>query len=309
MDKGIIGVIDIGTNSILLLIASFDRDELHTLHEEFKTVRLGERLTEDRRIHLDAIERAVGVLKEYQETCKKYSCKKIIAVGTEVFREAKNTPEVLDILRKNCDIEVKVLSSREEGRSSILGAMAVLDLSRDKDYMCVDIGGGSSEIAYVKKGKISNTLSIPMGALKAAERFSLQPPVDDLKIKKTIDFLKRYFEDISFQKGLEMVGIGGTATTMAFMYKRLAEYDVDEINGTRLTIANIEEMLKGLESMKLGKIVELTKDVGRARIIIAGIILILEIMQASDTNEILISSGGLRNGIAYEYFYKMPTHS
>ncbi len=302
MDRRI-GVIDLGTNSFLLLIASFDGREIHTLHEAFKTVRLGEGLTIDNEIHEDAIERAIKVLDDYIEVCKGYNCEKIMAVGTSIFREATNSFDVLRTLMRRCGIKINVLSPDEEGRLSTLGAMNTLNLNGEEDYMCVDVGGGSTEVSYIKRRKIDDILSIPMGALKVSERYSLQPPVTRTRVERVFNVLKRYFETKSLRKGYAMIGIGGTATTLAFIYKGLEEYRADEINGTYMNIGEIEGVLWRLVGLRLEEVSKLTRDMGRAKVIIAGILLILEIMKLSDVKKLLVSSGGLRNGIAYEYFF------
>ena len=162
-----IAVIDIGTNTCLMLIAEMVDEGLKKILDLQESPRLGEGLKESNVIARDSMMRTAKVIKDYNRIAHKHRVDRIFAFGTSPFRDAQNVDEVIEYFYKKVDLEVEVFSGEAEARFGFYGA--TYDLP-SKDYAVIDIGGGSTEVSFFK-GDEYFCKSVDFGSVKGKEMF------------------------------------------------------------------------------------------------------------------------------------------
>lgn len=286
--------IDIGTNSIRLLIAEYDGEELHKLVNELRTPRLGQGIN-DGVINKEAQNRAIKVLKEYKELIDEYQAN-YRAVATSAIRDADNKKQFLKSAKQESGIIIDVINGSQEAELSYLGITNGLGQSND-NILAIDIGGGSTELVFGTKDGVTKYNSINLGAVRLKESWG-----QDLEKMhcEAQDKLKTVLVDANPKM---LVGVGGTITTLAAIKQSLADYNPEKIQNYQLYNNDIKQLLERLSKLDLAerkKVVGLAKD--RADIIIPGIIILLEVMAMSQLKKLRVSDFGILEGIIYNNF-------
>ena len=286
--------IDIGTNSIRLLIAEYDGEKMHKLVNKLRTPRLGEGINAGM-INEQAQIRACQVLVEYKELIDEYQadCR---AVATSAIRDAENKDQFLEKVKKESGIEIDVINGAQEAKLSYLGIANGLK-QPPSNLLAVDIGGGSTELVFGTENDVTEYNSINLGAVRLKESWK-----EDLEAMRSAasDKIQTVIADANPKM---LVGVGGTITTLAAIEQSLEEYQPEKIQNYELHSADIKKMLKRLSELELAerkKVVGLSKD--RADIIIPGIIILLEVMNNSQLEKIKVSDFGILEGIIYNKF-------
>lgn len=297
--------INIGSNSIRLLVAEVGEEVLKPLYYGRVATRLARDINNTRRLSRHAIAATLEALTGFMQQLREYSVKTAWAVGTSALREAQNTRELTDEIMQQTGMEVKVISAREEAALMARGVCA--SVPGNNKTLIVDIGGGSTEIVYTVDAKITDLLTIPVGVVKLIDQNRLSDPPSpgqitalDAHIRKEFSAAKDTFIDkLDSKTGLVMTA--GTATTLACMDRGIDLEDFRDIHLHRLTRAALDlisdsvvtvpkterESLKGLEP-------------DRADLIIPGVRLTIILMELFDFHEMTISNHGLLEGVLLE---------
>ena len=305
--------IDIGTNTIRLLIADLEKNgEVKRVLHRMEITRLGENLVKGGEILPDPIERSIEVLKGYSNLIKKYNTKEVFAVATSVFREANNRDEFLKRAYKSTGLEIRVISGMEEARICFLGIVSALNGLSDMTLV-IDIGGGSTELLIAKGTNPIMAHSLDLGAVYLTERFiQSDPPIrsdlEDMRcfIDKSLSSFTGYVpETWIVSSSFHLVGTAGTVTTLAALDQEMRTYDPDRINGyllKRESISRIYNKLIRIPLKERGILNGLER--GRADIIIAGTAIVLGVMDALRFDELKVSDAGLLEGIIVDAYEK-----
>jgi exopolyphosphatase/guanosine-5'-triphosphate,3'-diphosphate pyrophosphatase len=307
-----IATIDVGTNTILLLVAEVDDDgAFRVLTDRAEIARLGEGVDRTRSLSAAGVERALEVLREYVHACRNFDVEEIAAAGTSALRDALNAKSFLTRLKHEFKLDLRVLSGREEAAYSYLAVQKGLQLDA-QDVLVVDVGGGSTEFIWAKDGKLHGWASLDVGSVRLTERFLASDParreecdrliqtVDQSLTKLLADWgALRQVKDESSR--LAMVGIAGTFTTLSAVEKGLTHYSHSEVHGSRLTRVEVERQV---ELYRASTIAERKRIPGlepkRADVILAGALAIQRIMTLFDIDEAIVSDQGIRYGLLYE---------
>jgi exopolyphosphatase/guanosine-5'-triphosphate,3'-diphosphate pyrophosphatase len=296
-------VIDIGSNSVKLLIAERHADgRFEPVIDTSRTTRLGEGI-QARRLGEEAMRRTLDALAEYRSLCKEYGAAQIAAVGTSALRDAANQDEFISRAAE-LGIVVEAISGQEEARLSFAAVRKDERWRTAENLLVVDIGGGSTEVIVNAGNAVGERVSLPLGAVRLTEAcLHSDPPT----VQEMADASHKAGEAL---KGLRLppvnytaVGVGGTFTNMAAVRFGLSGPDRAQVHGATLTLADVqaEAELFG------GKTVEERKqipglDPSRADIILGGAIVLGKVLQAARLEEISVSSRGLRWGLMYDRF-------
>ncbi|MBW1971674.1 MAG: Ppx/GppA family phosphatase [Deltaproteobacteria bacterium] len=291
-----VAAIDIGTNSVLLLVAQKNnKNRLNVLLDIERVPRLGENLSETNKLSITAQERTILSLKEYLSICLNYGVSHIQTVSTYVLRKAKNRDEFLYKCKK-IGIDVKVLSEQEEAIYSFDGAVFDFPYKNLSNIMVVDVGGGSTELVSKKSPPFIK--SIPIGAVTLTNLFIKNDPPKNDEISKIKKYIEKELNKISAPSVADLIGIGGTITTLASIKQKLATFNPYMIDHKILTKDEINEQIIHLSSLNLVQRSRLPGLFpGREDIIIAGALIFLAIMEWIGIKEILVTVKGLRYGI------------
>lgn len=295
-----IAVIDIGTNTVLLLVAQCRADgEITTLAYEQRVPRLGRGVDASRNLHPDSMERVIGVLEEYKRIVEGQGITRIVACGTSAVRDAHNRSGFVDLVRKRTGLAVEILSGDEEALWTYRGA--ITGIAGIRKATVVDIGGGSTEITVGNAGKVQQHISLNIGSVRLTERcFKHDPPVHT-ELETAIDIVENELARAGRfgVEGSSMVGVAGTATSLALLDQRRKEFHREAVTGYRLQRDNVDALFRTLRSMPANGILQLSSVMeGRADIITAGALILREIMAHFRFKEMVVSERGVRYGIA-----------
>lgn len=295
--------IDIGTNTILLLVAEVENGEVtHVLEDNVRVVRLGQGVDQNRAFHPEALERARACFRDYSERLKKYPGIDVRAVATSGSRDARNSPEFFEEVRAKYGIPVRVISGEEEALLSFKGALP--DGIKDPHSIAVlDIGGGSTEAVGLRPNSDSELFrySFDMGCVRLSERYLKSNPPLASEIQELVTFVKADLakkpEILDALKGRTLVAVAGTATYLASASLGLTRFDPEKVHGHILTRAAIQELIAKFAKLTSEQRLGLGgMDKGRADVILAGAFILDEVLARAGLSSVQTSVRGLRYG-------------
>jgi exopolyphosphatase/guanosine-5'-triphosphate,3'-diphosphate pyrophosphatase len=298
--------LDIGTNTILLLIAEQTTDgRLQTIMDLETTTRLGEGLSKTRRINPHSMQTSIHVIDRYLSLCRDKGVTKIVAVGTSALREAENRLDFLQRVRRRCGLEIDVISGQEEARLSYL-AVAMDRKWSSAPLTVIDIGGGSTEWVYGDSTGEVRVFSKSIGSVRLTEQFLTSDPIDERQYRAMVRRVMRLLGNLPrLRKNAFLVGIGGTITTLCSVKQGLNEFDPSRVHHGLLELKDIEEQIEQFKSLPLRErkaIAGLPPE--RADVILAGATILLYSLLRFESDRIWISCHGLRFGILLDRFLK-----
>lgn len=298
--------IDIGTNTILLLIVELaDNGTFRVLGDHAEITRLGAGVDSTSRIGAMGEERSLQALKQYLASCRRLAVDEIVAVGTSALRDARNSGDFKERLRRELGLELRVLSGEEEAAYAYLAVRKGLCL-RGENQLVVDVGGGSTELIWGKGSEVYRMTSLDLGSVRHTERFLLSDPVRDGEMDQLACVIDRELEKLAAvwrneEAVFTMVGIAGTFTTLAAVEKGLLRYSHSEVHGSLLSRAEVQRQI---ELFKSKTIAQRKKIPGlepmRADVILAGALIIDRVMGLFRVEEVTVSDQGIRYGLVYE---------
>ncbi|MCJ7784751.1 MAG: Ppx/GppA family phosphatase [Desulfobacterales bacterium] len=293
--------IDIGTNTILLLIAEVGEGEINPLFEMETVVRLGENLQKTGVISSQAMDRGLQTLTQYLKQCQVWEVQKLFAVGTSALREAKNSEVFLRLVKEKLNLSIEVISGEEEAQLSFLAVAKDLQ-EQEKSILVVDVGGGSTEFILGRGDQISRWISLPLGSVRFTEEFLHSDPVQEEEWQKMEQEIRKLLVNIPHTKEpLSMVAVGGTATTLASVEQGLEDFIAEKIHHFVIE----KEALKNQLLLYRTKTIEERKKISglplaRADVILAGAAILYLTMEEVKCPSVLISCHGVRYGLIYK---------
>jgi len=318
----ILAGIDIGTNSIRLLIAEIRSGAFREIYSARRTTRLGKDLDCTGRLSPDAMERSFSVLSEFSVHIRNFPACQTSAIGTSALRNASNAHEFIAEVRRRTGIDVSVISGEEEARLTLLGVRSALQISENRggyppaSTLVIDIGGGSTEFIVTNDRNETFVQSLPLGAVYLAERcITTDPPaLNELAalrqvIRTELDRAEKSGPALPHGPGKRpdrFIGTAGTITTLAAMDQGMVVYDPARINGSILTRVALDRIVETLvSSTLLERRTMAGLEPGREDIILPGAVIMQEIMERYAYPEMLISDWGLREGIVADLSVKL----
>jgi exopolyphosphatase/guanosine-5'-triphosphate,3'-diphosphate pyrophosphatase len=306
-----IAAIDVGTNTVLLLLAEIGPDGVPfpILHEQ-RIPRLGKGVDADGRLTPDAMTRVITVLGEYCALLAPHRPEKVVLCGTSAVRDALNRAEFIARVDRETGLRMEILSGEEEAYWTYRGAVSgIREIQR---ATVVDIGGGSTEIATGSRGSIDRAISLQMGTVRLTERFLRHDPPTHPELEAAITDVENalaFAGDFPFA-GSTLIGVAGTATSLALLAQGFAAFDLRAVSGFRMPYHVVDHLFRTLRSMPSGLIRTLSTVMeGRADVITAGALILREVMAHFGFDEIVVSERGVRYGLLLreaERFWPLP---
>lgn len=267
------GVIDIGSNSVRLMIS----ENGQTIKKYVKTTRLAENMEADNNLQAIAIERTACAVSFFVNMAKEQNAERIYVFATAAVRQAKNKRVFISRVKDLTGLEVDVIKGELEAKLGALGAL------NGCDGGIIDVGGASSEVLVIKDGNIIYSKSLDMGAVRLFNLFDQ----DKNKILEYVENAVKGYGEIPYTT---FFGIGGTATSIASMDLALEEYDPNKVQGHTISLDNILALRDKLFDMTLEQkrnLVGLQKE--RAEVIAGGVAIVCEILKRANASKIIIS--------------------
>lgn len=300
-------VIDIGTNSVKLIIGEFSQSGgIKILYDVNAITKLGEGLLENGGLSAAAIERTAQAVAKFAQFARYEEAAEIVCVGTMALRTAQNAEDFLRRAYALSGVKVNVIPAEEEAELSGKAMIESIAGASYDEILLFDTGGGSTEFIYAKDGKPEKSFSVALGAVTLTEEAFSKPPVAPEKVCSVIADLTKGLSSDGVKGGVHMViAAGGNVTAIATVAAGLEEYDPGKIHGSRLTK---DELMKQIASYSKMTLEERRQVKGlspqRADIILAGACIILAAMEAAGVSEVTVSDRSLRHELLKKMFEK-----
>ena len=300
-----VAAIDVGTNSVKLLIAEAANGGARFLRDEARVTRMGERLHETGALQPDAIARTARAVADFARMAREEDAETIACVGTMALREARNAGAFIEAVRAACGLECRVLPGEEEARLCFAAACGAL-AREDGETIVMDSGGGSTEFASGCSGLPRRRTSVPVGAVNLTERF--------FGGETTAECVRAAREEISVriresgfapERDAEIIATGGTATTMAAVAHAIVPYDPEKIRGAAITRDEAERQVSLYASLTILQRAQIPgMHKGREDVMLAGACIVAETMRFFGAQRLHVADCGLRHALAREMLRK-----
>jgi len=315
MSEEMFGAIDLGSNSLQMMLARMEAGAFHICRREICETRIGEGLRPGDKLNPRARARTMEALLSLLGIMEAEQVRKGIIIATSALREAADGKQFLDEISRVAPFPIRLLSGEEEAFYGFQGAVGSLAVyggddsgpvlpgsgdNIDDDIMALDIGGRSTELSWREEDKI-NGLSMAFGAVNMKERF----------LSGREHFLREHIRGVLVEqaKGFPikkkkfLLGVGGTITTLAALSLKLQEYDPQRIQGSLLSIDEIRDWEKILlQASHQERVQMLPFAPKRADVITAGVSVMRTVIEYLGYDQIIVSEGGILLGIILELF-------
>lgn len=289
-------IIDIGTNSVRLLMAEKDeKGEWKTLRKELRSTRLGEGMTDKATIGQGAKERTLSAVGEFTAMAKLEGAEDIFAYGTSIMRDASNGEEFADEVTAASGVPVRILSGKEEAYYSYIGAAGTSGVITS----VVDIGGGSTEICVGFGTDVGARHSFRLGCVRCSKQFDTTTARGRAELKKHCFTLFREADLMESMRNVKRwIGVGGTVTSLSSMLQELEVYDSSKVQDYVIHPEDVSKILEKLSKMSYDDKCHMKGLLpSRADIIVAGVVILDSLMEYFALSEITVSDRDLSEGL------------
>lgn len=308
-----IAAIDIGTNSIHMVIAEATRgDAFSVLDREREVVQVGRGSFGKGRLQGSAMQRTATALERFVQLARRHSVDRILCTATAAVREARNGGEFLRLARRASGVSPRVIPSEEEGRLIHLAVQAALPLP-EEPALIVDIGGGSVQLVHVRGRELLRVAGVPLGALRLTEtKLAHDPPGEDEleELRRTVrKQLRRALESFAGDPPERVYGSSGSIHALAELAHREATgRDLPQLNGHVLALSDLAALTRRLEKMPRAQREKLPGiDAARAEILLPGAVVLEQVLRLAGAGGITLSDYGVREGLVTDWLRRHAT--
>lgn len=283
-----IGVVDIGTNSMRLLITGRSGETGRWV----EVTGLGRGVDGNGRLGEPEIARTIECLTRFGELMDRHGATKRAAMATSATRDASNREEFLDRAEQALGARPEVISGEREGALAYAGATA--ELTRGVAWVVSDIGGGSTEFVTG-----SGSVSVDIGSVRLSDRILGRRPAPDADMEKAFDHVRNLFAAVEVSG--ELVGVAGTWTSIAALDLGLEVYDTDRVHHHRMTRESVQTLTRHLAGLSVDETAAIPSlDPGRAPVILAGAVVAVAVLETAGVDEVIVSEHDTLDGLAKE---------
>ncbi len=274
--------IDIGTNTVLLLVADVVDGVITPLYEDERIPRLGKGVDGSGNLHPDKMMEVISVLVEYRDAIyEQYGGIPVVITATSAVRDAANRIEFLWMVEEATGYRIRILTGHEEADITFAGALSMLPEARQGNICVIDIGGGSTELILATDSVIIRQHSFDVGSVRYSERFGWRPSAD------AETDLESQFQQKGFSgSGIRAIGVAGTAGIVKSV-------------SPDLSLTGLIALQDDWSRLTPQTLLQRHPDVlhGREDVILAGLGILIVAMRAIGAEELEVSAGGIRHGM------------
>jgi exopolyphosphatase/guanosine-5'-triphosphate,3'-diphosphate pyrophosphatase len=294
-----VAVIDIGTNSTRLLVADVEGDEVHAIDRRTNVTRLGRGVDHSGRLAAEAIEAVCETVGGYVDAIAELGAARTSVIATSAVRDAENGQAFIAELRERFNLGAEIFDGDLEAQTTYLGTTA--KRSGDEVLLVADIGGGSTELIVGRGREPVFHRSLQAGVVRHTERRLTSDPPSTTDLENLAGDIHRLIEEAIDGEDLPPVDLGiavaGTPASLVAVDLGLEPYDAEAVEGHVLTLETIQTWLSKLAAMPL----EERKQVpglhpDRARAIVAGVVILIEVMRAFGLDRVEVSEHDILYG-------------
>jgi exopolyphosphatase/guanosine-5'-triphosphate,3'-diphosphate pyrophosphatase len=302
MDAAVrVAVIDIGTNSTRLLISDVEGANAEQVERRTTVTNMGRGVDHTNLICADAVEDVCGVIADYMARYEEMGAERVMAIATSAVREAANGEAFIAELRERFALDTRLLTGEEEAHLTYLGATA--HRAKGEPTLVFDIGGGSTELIIGTGMDVGFHTSLQAGTIRQSERHLTSDPPDPHELEDLASEVRNLIDGAVAEQPAaaptRAIAVAGTPTSLAAVDQALEPYDPGRVHGYRLGMRKIQRMLSRLSSLPLAERLRVPGlHPGRAPTIVAGAVILVQVMRAFGLEEIEVSELDILHGSA-----------
>ena len=294
-----VAAIDVGTNSTRLLVAEEQTGGFRSLDRRMTITRLGEGVNERRVLSPEALKRTFSTIADYAAVCGEYAVERLRVTGTSAVRDARNRDDFFEGVKRLTGQLADLLSGEEEARTTFRGVVS--DLGGADPILVVDIGGGSTELV-AGSDEPEALVSLDFGCVRMLEKHLDSDPPSEKELQALRDDVTQHLVEaktnLVVPPGARLVGVAGTVTQLATLKVGLPLYDPDVTHHMVMSHGDVRLLSKRLASLPYENRRRIKGlEAGRVDVIVAGAEILLQIMEAFDAPEVLVSEKDILDGL------------
>jgi exopolyphosphatase / guanosine-5'-triphosphate,3'-diphosphate pyrophosphatase len=296
-----VAAVDIGTNSVRLLVAEVGADEtVEPVERRMHITRLGRGVDASRRLAPEAIERTLAVLREYRTVIDELGAERVRATATSAARDATNRDDFFEAGRDALGTEIELLPGEEEAALSFRGATR--GVTEPGPYLVIDIGGGSTEFVVGTTEPIA-LVSVDIGCVRITEQFLHSDPPAPEELSQAVSVVRDHLADVrrtipAIADVATVIGLAGTVTTVAAIELGLPVYDPEQIHHFHLAREAVEDVFRTLATEPVAQRRHNPGlEPARVDVIVGGTIVLASVMRTFEIKEILVSEADILDGL------------
>ena len=295
-----VAAVDVGTNSVRLLVADGDGDTMEAVERHMTITRLGAGVDATGHLNDAALARTLECIDDYARRLEELGATRVRISATSAVRDAADRDRFFNGVRQRAGVDAEVLTGDEEAQTAFLGATAAV--VAEAPYLVLDIGGGSTEFILGTDGPQAMT-SRQLGCVRLTERcrFSDPPTPDEIAdAARVVDGeLEEVDRLIDVRTAETLVAVAGTSTTVAALYLNLPEYRADAIHGTRVPAMDVAAIAARLAAMTTAERARLGPMApGREDVIVGGAMILSRVVERFGFDDVLVSESDILDGLA-----------
>ena len=290
--------IDVGSNTIHVVVARCFPATLEILADEVDLTRIGESVTATGNISPEKTQAALQTIKAYQALAARFGAEQVFAVATEAIRQAGNSDEFLARVRDETGLEIRLISGTVEATLTFSGA--TYEAGQQEQIGVMDLGGGSLELVFARHMHITWRTSIPIGSGWLHDQYLSGNPPTSGEIQAAEMFLQIYFRGTKLDNAVStLIVTGGSANSLLRLARRAFSHPQESKGLSLENLMRCQSLLTALPAEEIAS--RYDQPLARARILLAGTLIIKYVMQKLTTQEILVSPHGIREGVLLAY--------
>ena len=295
-----VAVVDIGTNSTRLLLSDVEAGLVEEVERRTTVTNLGRGVDHSNCLSSDAIGDVCDVVADYRARYQELGAERVMAIATSAVRDASNADAFIAELRERFDLHAQLLTGEEEAHLTYLGATAQ---RADGKTLVFDIGGGSTELIGGTGRQVDFHASLQAGTVRHSERHLTSDPPKTHQLEDLASDVRNLIEDATpagaGAHAGNAIAVAGTPTSLAAVDQELEPYDPKRVHGYRLGMRPVQRMLSRLASMPLAERLRVPGlHPGRAPTIVAGTVILVQVMRAFGVEEVEVSERDILHGSA-----------
>lgn len=301
-----IGIIDIGSNSIRLVIYEINRNRSFKAIEDIKeSPRLGDGVNENKMMKKKRMDMAFHTLMLFKRVCERYRVDEIIPFATAAVRNSTNAPEFIDLIKEQLGLEIVTFTGQDEALYSFKGAINSLEVD---EGLLMDMGGASTELVWYRHRKIHKWVSLNFGSVTLSQIAKVKDSLSKKEEERLREYIKNEYSAVPWLKkveGIPLIGVGGTIRNLAKVHSLMTDYPLLLLHDYRLEEEEVTEVYKHIKSRSYDEkllLPGLAKS--RADIFTGAVCAIRELMRYASLSEAIISGYGIREGVLYKKLHE-----
>ena len=288
--------IDLGSNSTRLLIAEVDGQGFNVLIRKHVVTKMSANIEQTGVISTEAFKRVNSTLRDFKKLLIANDVEDVFVIGTAALRDANNSAEIIENIRKKYNFEVEVLSGHEEGITTSVGVLHFMQ--NTENFLILDIGGRSTEFIYEFENKIISK-SLNLGVVTLSEKYFSNLPISQELIDEAKLKIETELSQLDIKDKKNVIGVSGTALSLASIFLDQQNFNEEELHEIKIDTDNVQEINKRILKMTEAEIITKFRgiDPKRAPTITSGIFLLEIILSNYSNSPIIISKNDILEGL------------